>query len=64
MIVDKMSEGVTMQVKCTSQPEGNNCSVAWSLKNVLRLCLPLEIAFLVEKMNYCQQTRMLSRFGY
>lgn len=56
-IVDKLEEMTTEEGTCIAQPEGNNfVNVSLRLKNVLWLCLQLEMAFLLEKMNYYQQT--------
>lgn len=40
-----------MEVKCIAQLDDNNCGVGRSFRAVLRLCLPLQIAFLVEQKS-------------
>lgn len=56
-IVDELKETTTMERTCLAQLGGNNfVKASLRLKNVLWLCWQLEMAFLLEKMNYYQQT--------
>lgn len=46
MIVDKLGKGGSVEVKCTAQPDDNNCNGGWSLKSVLKMMFTFGNSFL------------------